>query len=107
MSNTEIAKIDPKVLWQDGSRCSRNPWAYVNYCTPTGVEGRLVYDSSDDSFWFDLSSGNGPAGLPPELLQHMSALLPQGTACVLHDKHRRWNTADFIVGVDERLKWRH
>jgi len=98
--------LDPKILWEPGNTCPRNPWVYVNYRTPAGVQGRLVYDSSDDRFWFELSSGNGPAGLPPELLQHMSVLLPPGTVCVLHDKHRAWNTANFIVGVDERLRWR-
>lgn len=107
MRHTDITKIDPAVLWQPGNKCPRNPWAYVEYRTPAGVGGRLVYDSSDDALWFELSSGNGPMGLPPLLLRHMSALLPQGTVCVLHDRHRRWNTADFVVGVDECLRWRH
>lgn len=91
--------LDPKILWQSGNKCQRNPWAYVNYRTPAGVEGRLVYDSSDDRLWFEITSG-------PEFLRHMGTLLPQGTVCVLHDKFRRWNTADFTVG-DERLRWRH
>lgn len=105
MINSEIAKIDPKVLWQPGNVCSRNPWAYVEYRTPGGVMGRLVYDSSDDRLWFDITSGNELA--TPWFSQHMGALLPQCTVCVLRDKHRGWSTADFIVGVDERLRWRH
>ena len=97
--------LDPKILWQPGNTCPRNPWVYVNYRTPAGVEGRLVYDSSNDTMWFLISSRNEMS--PPYFAQHMSALLPSGTMCVVHDRHRRWNTADFIVGVDERLRWRH
>lgn len=109
MIDTEIAKIDPRLLWQPGNVCSRNPWAYVEYRTPEGVMGRLVYDSSDDRLWFEITSGTtgGNGQCPPWFARHMSALLPQCTVCVLRDKHRGWSTADFIVGVDERLRWRH
>ena len=99
-----IREIDPKVLWHSGE-CQRNPWVYAEYRTPDGVEGRLVYDSSDDDLWFTLSSSN--KYVPPYFAMQMLALLPQNTVLVLKDKHRRWNVADFIVGVDERLRWRY
>lgn len=106
MNDTEMANIRPEVLWLPPNKCSRSPvWAFVTYRTPAGVEGRLIYDSSDDRLWFQITSGNGQ--IRPWFAQHMSALLPQGTACVVRDKHRSWNTADFIVGGDQRLRWRH
>ena len=105
MIDTEIAKIEPKVLWRHSNVCSRQAWAYVLYRTPSGVEGRLIYDSDDDRLWWDITSGNELC--LPWFSRHMNALLPTGTVCLLHDKHRRWNTADFIVGVDERLRWRY
>ena len=100
-----IREIDPKVLWHS-PLCQRNPvWVYAEYRTPDGVEGRLVYDSSDDDLWFTLSSGN--KFIPPYFGMQMNALMPKNTVLVLKDKHRRWNVADFIVGVDERLRWRY
>ena len=106
MNDTEIANIRPEVLWLPPNKCSRTPvWAYVTYRTPAGVEGRLIYDSSDDQLWRDITSGSDY--YQPWFARHMNALLPAGTVCVLHDKHRRWNTADFTVGVDERLRWRY
>ena len=110
MSNIEIAGLDPKVLWQSSSVCPRSPvWAFVDYRTPEGVKGILVYDSSDDRLWFDITSGftGGNGQCPPWFARHMSALLPEGTVLIIHDKFRRWNTADFVVGVDERLRWRY
>lgn len=105
MLHEQVMSYDPAVLWQPGNKCPRNPWVYVEYRTPAGGRGRLVYDSSNDTLWFSLSSGNGMS--LPYFAQHMTALLPPGTVCVIHDKHRRWNTADFTVGVDECLRWRH
>lgn len=105
MIDSIIRSIDPKILWQDGRKCQRDPWVDVSYRTPDGVEGRFVYDSSDDNLWFTLSERNGC--ISPYFAQHMNALLPHGTVLVVRDKHRGWNTADFTVGVDERLQWRY
>ena len=110
MNDTEIAKINPEVLWQPPNKCPRSPvWAYITYRTPAGVEGRLIYDSDDDRLWCALTSGftGGNGQCPPWFARQMSALLPEGTVLILRDKFRRWNTADFIVGTDERLRWRY
>jgi hypothetical protein len=78
---------------------------YIEYRTPEGVEGRLVYDGGGHGLWMTLSERNGM--IPPYFAQHMGALLPQGTVLVVKDRYRRWNVADFTVGVDERLRWRY
>jgi len=101
MIDSEIAKIDPKVLWQHAWKRDPwvYPWVYIEYRTPENVEGRLVY-RGNDYLWWPLSDGK-------RFGEHMSALLPAGTVLVVKDKHRKWNVADFIVGVDERLRWRY
>jgi hypothetical protein len=110
-----IREIDPEKLWPHAListhkmlphlQCQRDPWVYLEYSTPEGVTGRLVYDSDDHDLWITISSGNGC--IPPYFSQHMGALLPSGTMLVLKDRYRRWNVADFTVGVDERLRWRY
>jgi len=109
MLDSLIREIDPKTLWHlawisthklpPNLQCQRDPWVYVEYRTPEGVTGRLVY-GGNDYLWWPLSDG-------PRFGEHMSALLPQGTVLVVKDKHRKWNVADFTVGVDERLRWRY
>jgi hypothetical protein len=109
MIDSEIKKIDPKTLWHltfisthklpPSSAYQGDYWVWVEYRTPENVEGRLVY-GGNDYLWWPLSDG-------PRFGEHMSALLPQGTVLVVKDRHRRWNVADFIVGVDERLRWRY
>jgi hypothetical protein len=106
MNDIEVAAIRPGGLWLPPNKCSRSPvWAFVDYRTPDGIEGRLIYDSGCDQLWRYITSGSDY--YQPWFARHMSALLPEGTVCELHDKFRRWNTADFVVGVDERLRWRH
>jgi hypothetical protein len=109
MIDSEIRKIDPKVLWPHAWISSHklpperqyqaDPWVYVEYRTPDGVEGRLAF-AGNDYLWWPLSDGK-------RFGEHMSALLPSKTVLVVKDKYRRRNVADFVVGVDERLRWRY